>query len=198
MLLLTCIKVSKILDLSVTSDLLHEGRFLQPDIEDKLLRQAAESASPSGCVATRWGEARFLLCPLLRRHPAYVILARLTRTLLHSPSAPSTVALAVDVFLPSSSPLAAPFDVEVLQAEGQRLVTSSPSGVHLIIDGLPSLPPLGAKFSAGQLILSLPPSSRIRVQLCLDSSLRPPAFSTVAFYALLFSSISLFFQSPLS
>ena len=86
-----------VLDLSTTSDLLHDGAWLDPRTEQTLIEAASRP------VATRYGEGR------------------LTRTAVNSSTAPATVALAVELHLAEPASLHAPFAGQ-LQAVGDALV----------------------------------------------------------------------------
>ena len=90
--LLPGVRLDAALDLSSTSPLLDGGRFLSPDVEADVLREAAVA----GTAVTRWGEAR------------------LTRTAALAADEPATVALGVDVVVPDGTSVHAPYDLTVL------------------------------------------------------------------------------------
>lgn len=142
-----------VLDLSVTSEHLHGGRFLEPGVEGDLLRAAAGA----GAAVTRWGEGR------------------LTRTVLDTPEAPATVAFGVDLLLPPGTPLVAPV-AGSLAADGEGLRLTHASGLTLLLGGEVT------DGRAGQIQAGAPlgraGSAPVHVQWCVVPDRRPPAFAT--------------------
>ncbi|GAA1906394.1 aminotransferase [Lapillicoccus jejuensis] len=142
-----------VLDLSVTSEHLHGGRFLEPGVEEELLRAAAGS----GAAVTRWGEAR------------------LTRTVLDTTLAPAAVALVVDLLLPQGTPLTAPVGGSLTADEdGVRLTHASGLVLHLGGD-LTGVRPGGIEAGAP---LARAGAGPVRVQWCVVPGRRPPGFAT--------------------
>ena len=144
-----------VVDLSVTSDSLHSGRFLEPDAEREVLQV---TAALTGAAATRWAEAR------------------LTRTVLDSPVAPSTYALGVDLVVPAGTGVTAPWDLTVREVSDGRITVVSAAG-SLRIDGVDSTVAAGSSVAKGG-HLGTASGDRARVQLCLDPDLACPEFAT--------------------
>lgn len=96
----------ELLDFSVTSPELNEGRWLQPDTEWAMVREALTRAS---AVAAPYGQYR------------------LTRSVPNSTAEPETLALAWELFAAANTEVSAPQDTDVL------LVTDD--SVHLSADG---------------------------------------------------------------
>ncbi|MET8829878.1 aminotransferase class III-fold pyridoxal phosphate-dependent enzyme [Streptomyces sp. NPDC004610] len=103
-----------LLDLSVLSDALHDGAWLDPDAEEISAARALESGAAA--VLTRHGEHR------------------LTRSRPDDPSA-ATAALGVEVWTAHRTTLTAPWDGE-LTRHARGGVTLSAEGWHLVIDGV--------------------------------------------------------------
>ncbi|MDI2098781.1 aminotransferase [Ruicaihuangia caeni] len=97
----------RIIDLSVTSPLLHEGRWRQPDAEEQLAR-AALAEAPAAVFA--YGQHR------------------LTRSDRPAAAEPATFALVTEVFLRQEAVLEAPFD-GVLRAVGGGVELAGDAGV---------------------------------------------------------------------
>ena len=97
-----------LLDLSVTTEAMHDGSWLEPGAE--------QQTAGSRVAVTKWGEAR------------------LTRTRLHSRLAPATVALGVDVWCPDGTPVSAPF-AGLLRAVDAGWVLAG-QGLELHVSGL--------------------------------------------------------------
>ena len=102
-----------VVDLSVSSDDLHSGRFLSVATE----REVLHSAATYGAAATRHAEAR------------------LTRTALDSVAQPETFALGVDLVLPVGTEAVAPWDVVVADVDGSVVRVDSAAG-RLCLTGL--------------------------------------------------------------
>ncbi len=141
-----------VVDLSVTSPHLHSGRFLDAGIEREVLVAAGAPA------ATRWAEAR------------------LTRTVLDSPSAPATYALGVDLLLPAGTAASAPFDATVAEVDGSTVRLDGAFG-RLTVTGLRPLVRTEDRVAAGA-VLGEVGGGDVHVALCVDPDLAPPAFAT--------------------
>ncbi len=131
--------------------------------EGQLLREAVARSKP---LATRYGEYR------------------LTRGLAPSPQPPESFALCVDLLLPQATEIAAPFD-GVVQVRGETLslkgedVTLHLSGIApKLADRAPARmgETLGTSLAAGWDAGSEAGTLPLRVQLCRDPDLLPPAF----------------------
>lgn len=129
-----------IVDLSVTSEHLHAGAWLQPDAE----WIAAASVLTNHTVAV-----------------APYGIHRLTRATRNSVTPPPTLALVTDLFLEAGEPVSAPMDAQVLEAgeDGMSLAVSAEGGSAVLrLSGiLTSLAP-GATVRAGALL------GRVRAQ----------------------------------
>ncbi len=122
-----------LLDLSVTTEAMHDGSWLEPGAE--------QQAAASRVTVTRWGEAR------------------ITRTRLYSRLAPATVALGVDVSCPDGTPVSAPFAGLLRVVDAGWVLTGN--GLELHMSGLEAVPtdvaegsPLGL-VSGGRLTVQL-------------------------------------------
>ena len=144
-----------VLDLSVTSEALHSGRFLQPTVELDLLHGAA---GRSGAAATRYAEAR------------------LTRTSLDSAYAPATYALGVDVVLPAGTELRAPWSGTTTTADGGVLHLDGAAG-RLTLRGLRTAVDDGDEVDEGAL-LGTAGTGALHVHVCVDPELETPDFVT--------------------
>jgi 4-aminobutyrate aminotransferase-like enzyme/Ser/Thr protein kinase RdoA (MazF antagonist) len=143
-----------VIDLSVTSDALHSGRFLQPTVELDLLHEAARA---TGAASTRYAEAR------------------LTRTSLDSAYAPATFALGVDLVLPAGTELRAPW-AGAATADDGVLHLDGAAG-RLTLRGL--RPAVGDEAAVEQgAVLGTAGSGALHVQLCVDPALEAPDFVT--------------------
>ena len=152
--LLPTIDQVAVVDLSVTSDALHGGRFLQPGIERAVLISAA---ARSGAAASRWCEAR------------------LTRTELDADRAPATCALGVDLVVPTGTEAVAPWDGVVTETDGSTLRVDSAAG-RLTVRGLQITTFEGAHVSAGA-VLGTVGGSEVHVHLSVDPGLDAPDFA---------------------
>ena len=146
-----------VVDLSVTSEHLHSGRFLHPATERDVLRAAA-AATPGGAAATRHGEAR------------------LTRTVLDSAVEPATVALGVDLVLPVGTTAVAPWAGTVADVDGSVVRVDSPAG-RLTVAGLRPSVAAGDGVGAGA-PLGTVGGGEVHVQLCAVPSIDPPRLAT--------------------
>lgn len=117
-----------VLDLSVTSDALHDGRWLDPDAESAVVARALASGGPA--VLTRHGECR------------------LTRTRIDNAEQGATLALGVEVHLASPLEVHAPWDGTITR-HAEHGVTLTAEGLHLILDGID---PTDAVIDAGQAV----------------------------------------------
>lgn len=116
------------LDLSVTSDALHGGRWLDPDAESAVVARAL--ASGGTAVLTRHGECR------------------LTRTRVDSTEQSATLALGVEVHLAGPLAVHAPWAGTVTR-HAEHGVTLTAGGLHLVLDGID---PAVAVIDAGQVV----------------------------------------------
>ncbi|MBB2910835.1 4-aminobutyrate aminotransferase-like enzyme/Ser/Thr protein kinase RdoA (MazF antagonist) [Streptosporangium becharense] len=116
------------MDLSVTADGLHDGRWTLPGAE----REAAAALLRSGADAA------------VTRHAE----RRLTRSLRDSATPPATVALAVDVHLAGPAAVHAPWAGTVVSAAGDTVVLRS-DGVDLLLGGLLPAAAAGGRVEAG-------------------------------------------------
>ena len=149
--------VTSVVDLSVTSPLLHSGRFLEPEVEHDVLREAAR---PRGSAATRWGEAR------------------LTRTRLDSIVAPETIALGTQVVAQEGSLVVSPLAGIVSREadSGFRLVHET--GLNLVVRGIS----LSGDVADGEHVEAGSPlgvftTESAHLQWCVSPQLDPPAFA---------------------
>ncbi|MDR6759652.1 4-aminobutyrate aminotransferase-like enzyme/Ser/Thr protein kinase RdoA (MazF antagonist) [Mycoplana sp. BE70] len=135
------------------SPLFEGGNWTDEGIEQKLLRQAA---AETGAAITRYSEFR------------------LSRTRHHSAVAPETFALCVEAQVPAGSRLVAPF-AGVASSDENRLRID---GDHfsLSIDGVERAGVDGQLVGAGDAIGKVAASGQLRVQLCREKELTPPAF----------------------
>ncbi len=104
------------LDLSVTADALHGGRFLEQDVLPALAAEAL-AASPDAAAA---------VVPHLQ--------PRLTRTALNAPRAPAATGLGVEVFGRQALDLRAPWD-GTLERHDDALALRGPDGWTLWLSG---------------------------------------------------------------
>jgi 4-aminobutyrate aminotransferase-like enzyme/Ser/Thr protein kinase RdoA (MazF antagonist) len=117
----------EMLDYSVTSPELADGRWLEPDAEWQLARQALTRRPAAIAPYGQW---------------------RLTRTAPLSRREPATCALITEVFLPAGSAVVAPVDAVVSRGDGDGVVLTA-EGLELHVGGLDcSLAP-GASVAAG-------------------------------------------------
>jgi 4-aminobutyrate aminotransferase-like enzyme/Ser/Thr protein kinase RdoA (MazF antagonist) len=130
------------------------GNWLEPDIDATLLHEAAKR---TGCAITRYGEHR------------------LSRTLHHSATAPTTYALHVEARLPEGVLLFAPF-AGVAHGEGNRLRIDGKE-LSLLIDGIDIAGDDGHMLDAGADIGTVAAGGVLRVQFCRGKSLTPPRFA---------------------
>ena len=139
-----------VVDLSATTDVVGDGRWLQPDIEDVVM------AARLPAVA-RYGEAR------------------LTRTALDGRAAPATVALGVEVACDPGTALHAPFRGR-LEHTTDGCVLVGPDA-DLWLTGVQ--PGDARDVTAGERIGATADRvgfARVTAQLCTVRGLRPPAF----------------------
>ncbi|HEU0194858.1 MAG TPA: phosphotransferase, partial [Gaiellales bacterium] len=132
------------LDLSPSSDLLEEGRWLEAGIEDRLFAAAGTPA------AARYGEHR------------------LTRSAVDSAREPTAFALHAELQVPAGQPVAAPAAGRVTGTGPAGLVLDC-AGLSVRVDGAEARAALGAEVTAGQVIgVAAAPAAgraRLRVQL---------------------------------
>lgn len=146
-----------VVDLSVTSDDLDEGRWLEPGVE----RELVAARLGLGPVLARWGEYR------------------LTRARPLSAAEPEDLALFAEVFTTAPQPVTAPADAIVLAA-GPDALDLDLGGMRVLLTGLVPGARAGQSVRAGQPVgRTVPgPETGLRVQLCVEPHLVPPAFAT--------------------
>jgi 4-aminobutyrate aminotransferase-like enzyme/Ser/Thr protein kinase RdoA (MazF antagonist) len=151
-------RAPSLLDLSVTSELLDEGRFLEPDCEQQLF---AEAAAARGVAIGRYGEHR------------------LTRARTDGDGEAETFALGVEIVATHEQHPAAPWDATVggVGADWLELVRDD---VTLRLIGLEPSAALGAPVAAGDSLGVVSAGRHLGVQLCTVRDLSPPAFVTPA------------------
>ncbi|MGV1761435.1 aminotransferase [Rhizobium sp. A22-96] len=146
-------------DLSVTSADFVDGNWQKPDMDWRLLAQAAIA---SGAAATRYGEFRLSLATPL------------------SMAQPQNFALHSDVCLPAGATVAAPFP-GLFQRQGQHLVLAGEE-VSLHLDGIETDLEDGATIEQGATLGTIGSEGSaiggLRVQLCRVPTLEPPLFAT--------------------
>lgn len=130
------------LDYSATSPGLHEGRWLDPEIEGALAAEAL--AAGAGAATTRFGERR------------------LTRSSPLSASEPENVSLGIDVTLAASAELVAPW-AGVVEVTIDGLVLRG-DGLVLSLDGTDALVESQSAVVPGQVIGRVESSLSVRVQ----------------------------------
>jgi 4-aminobutyrate aminotransferase-like enzyme/Ser/Thr protein kinase RdoA (MazF antagonist) len=147
----------QLVDLSVTSELLDDGRFLDAACEHRLLASAADT----GTVAvTRYGEHR------------------LTRSRVRSDREEETFALCVELVSATDRSIEAPWDAVVAATTAQTVVLEH-DGISLRLSGIASRLAAGDAVEAGAAIGTLRAGIRMRVQLCLAPEIATaPAFAT--------------------
>ncbi|OCI92021.1 hypothetical protein A6U86_20485 [Rhizobium sp. AC27/96] len=146
-------------DLSVTSHDFVDGNWQKPDMDWRLLAQAAIA---SGAAATRYGEFRLSLATPL------------------SMAQPQSFALHSDVCLPAGATVAAPFP-GLFQRQGQHLVLIGEE-VSLHLDGIETDLEDGMTIEQGAALGTIGSEGSaiggLRVQLCRVPALEPPLFAT--------------------
>ncbi|MDT7546719.1 MAG: hypothetical protein QOE99_2829 [Actinomycetota bacterium] len=139
-----------VVDLSATTDVVGDGRWLQPDIEDVVM------AARLPAVA-RYGEAR------------------LTRTALDGRAAPATVALGVEVACDPGTALHAPFRGRLEHTTDGCVLVGPDADLWLT-----GVQPIDARdVTAGERIGATAGRvgfARVTAQLCTVRGLRPPTF----------------------
>jgi 4-aminobutyrate aminotransferase-like enzyme/Ser/Thr protein kinase RdoA (MazF antagonist) len=141
-----------VVDLSVTSDELHSGRFLETGVEREILLAAGSPA------VTRYAEPR------------------LTRTELDSPVAPATYALGVDLALPSSTVATAPWQGVIAEVDSSTMRFDG-SGGRLTVTGLRASVAAGDRVGRGS-VLGVVDGGDVHVALCVDPAVAAPWFAT--------------------
>ena len=141
---------ASVLDLSVTSHLLDDGRWLEAGIEDDLLDDTDRS---TGSAVTRHGEFR------------------LTRAVPESAVPTPTLALAVTARVPEGTMVRAPI-AGMLSPSGDGWVLASP-GLEVWIDGLAPFAHAARPVAAGD---PVGVTTTLTVQLSRVVGHRPPAF----------------------
>ncbi|HEY1480681.1 MAG TPA: aminotransferase class III-fold pyridoxal phosphate-dependent enzyme, partial [Gaiellales bacterium] len=144
------------IDLSVTSEQLDEGRFLDPACEQELFAQAALRY---GAAIARYGEHR------------------LTRSRPLRADEPATYALCVEVVCRVEQTAHAPWPATVTETAGERLVLEhATDGMSVHLDGIATRLEAGSLVAAGVVVGTLPAGARLSLQLCLAPDVTPPAF----------------------
>lgn len=148
----------ELLDFSVTSPLLNEGRWLEPEVEWEL---ADETLSRASVAAAPYGQYR------------------LTRSAVHCSSEPKTLALAWELFAATGAEVLAPSDADVLVVTADAVHLSAERS-ELRISGVTPSVSVGDRRSAGQAIGVLPDQrngvGRLRVQQVAAGQEDAPAF----------------------
>ena len=103
------------LDLSSTSDVYDDGRWLTPDVEDEAARAAVRDGAD--LVVTAYGQPRLNRAPKLTQH------------------SPAVVPTGIGMWPASDTPLVAPWDGEVVSASGDG-VTFRGGGYELTLSGV--------------------------------------------------------------
>jgi 4-aminobutyrate aminotransferase-like enzyme/Ser/Thr protein kinase RdoA (MazF antagonist) len=143
------------MDLSATSELLHAGRWTDPDAERDLAQALLREGAPA--AVTRYAERR------------------MTRSCTNSASPPATAALAVDVHLNAPTPVHAPWAAHVDSGANGALVLRS-AGMDLLLRGLRTTVSPGDHVEPGQFLGDVEGTRALQVQLCALTDLTPPAF----------------------
>lgn len=141
---------ASIIDLSVTSHRLDEGRWLEPGIEAELL---AATRDATGSAVTRYGEFR------------------LTRAVPESAMPTPTFALAVSAHLPEGTTVRAPI-AGMLTPSGNAWVLAG-ANLDVWFDGLTTTGPTARTVAAGD---PIGVTETLVVQLSRVAGHRPPAF----------------------
>lgn len=118
-----------IADLSPTSALLHEGRWLAASAEEDVM---SGCLGPARAVVARFGEAR------------------LTRSRPHDPDEPRNVALGIELRFAGAQPVAAPWPGKVVAAADGVLLRAG--ALDLVLDGVRSGLPDGTPVEGGDLV----------------------------------------------
>ncbi|MGI5440923.1 aminotransferase [Streptomyces shenzhenensis] len=146
------------LDLSVHSDDLHAGRWLDPHAQ----RALAADALAAGRVAVRTRHGEF----------------RLTRTAVDTPDAPATCALGVEVYLAEPLEVRAPWAGTITRHAADGL-TLTGDGPDLVLDGLDGACEPGPVEAGRPLgtVARRDGAHVLSVQLSRLSGIRPPRFA---------------------
>jgi len=135
-----------------------DGDFLEDGISEDDLKSIAGFGT---IAATRYGEYR------------------LSETRICSATSPATFALFVDLAIAEETPVHAPFDATIMQLDDRLVLIGDKYALH--VSGLQSDLKSDEKPSAGTLLGSVPGTTEspaiLRIQLCRDPLLLPPAFS---------------------
>ncbi|WP_030439167.1 aminotransferase [Actinoplanes subtropicus] len=131
-----------VLDLTVESDAMDRGVWLEERAADRL-------AARAGIAVTRYGRVQ------------------LTASTALSATSPATIATGIDLWLAEAAGLRAPGDGEILTAvPGHVAVTFGPYELHLVFPGgvRPSVP-AGSPVRAGDPLVILPAATRVHLSL---------------------------------
>jgi 4-aminobutyrate aminotransferase-like enzyme/Ser/Thr protein kinase RdoA (MazF antagonist) len=147
------------IDLSASSAFFADGNWQKPDMDWRLL---ANAAIASGAAATRYGEFRLSHADLLNNKP------------------PQNFALHSDICLPAGAIVAAPFPGHIHRVDQHLVLVGEAMSLHL--DGVDCSLDEGAELGPGGAIGTIASEGSavggLRVQLCRVQGLIPPLFST--------------------
>ena len=150
----------EILDFSVTSPQLNDGRWLQPDAEWAIARETLARAS---VAAAPYGQYR------------------LTRSVPNSTTEPATLALAWELFTAANTTVSAPYDADVLVVTDDAVHISAERS-QLRLAGLSPSVAVGDRVAAGEQLGTLVDQhaglGRLQVQQVADGQTKVPAFVT--------------------
>ncbi|AEV74091.1 4-aminobutyrate aminotransferase family protein [Mycolicibacterium rhodesiae NBB3] len=146
------------LDLSTTSDVYDDGRWLTNDVEDDLARAAVVDGAD--LVVTVHGQPRLSRAPKL------------------SQDSPAVVPTGIDVWPATATHLLAPWDGEVVDASSDA-VTFRGDGYDLTLSGVRS--PASGSVPAGGSLAEAPAGQWTRVCVRPIGAPVPPAFTTAEF-----------------
>jgi len=145
-----------VVDLSVLSDDLDNGRYLDPDVARRVL---AGRRPESGTSVSRFGEAY------------------LPRSMPTSAAEPATIALGVHVVTTPGLAVQAPLDSVVHYRDDTRLVLATGAGL-IELDGVSTAANVGANLTAGEQI-GIASTGSMWVQILAEPALEPaPRFCT--------------------
>jgi 4-aminobutyrate aminotransferase-like enzyme/Ser/Thr protein kinase RdoA (MazF antagonist) len=145
-----------VVDLSVESDALDDGRFTEPGIINTIL---AERGMATGTAVSRFAEPY------------------LSRTLPISEIEPATIALGVHLSAAAGTIIRAPLDGEISHRINGRVVLTTAAGL-IYLDGLSDAPADGTHITAASAIGTLS-TGTLWVQVLAEPNLDPaPAFCT--------------------
>ncbi|MEN9895123.1 MAG: hypothetical protein RIR97_975 [Pseudomonadota bacterium] len=145
-------------DFSTEDDAWQDGQFQEPGIADRILN---DRTADGRVAASRYGEFR------------------LSETRFLSASAPATFALNVDLAFPNGQAVHAPFDGTIHRRENRLVLFGEPGALHLT--GVSPVIVEGVTVRMGDVIGQIDGQPDdpvlVRLQLCRDADLTPPAFA---------------------